>query len=78
MQEEAKNEKIADLLRDDSGIESALNLSLSAQKAVEFLQQDKVKVKTVQKNFCHAKAYIYELNFREFPTLLISNKKAAK
>jgi len=60
MQEEAKNEKIVDLLSDDSGIESALNLSLSAQKAVEFLQQDKVKVKTVQKNFCHAKAYVYE------------------
>ena len=60
MQEEAKNEKIVDLLSDDSGIESSLNLSLSAQKAVEFLQQEKVKVKTVQKNFCHAKAYVYE------------------
>jgi len=60
MQEESKIDKIVDLLRDDSGIESTLNLTLSAQKAVEFLRQEKVKVKTVQKNFCHAKAYIYE------------------
>jgi len=60
MQEAMQDDKIVDLLRDDSGINSSLRLSLSAQKAVDFLLQDKVFVKTVQKSFCHAKAYIYE------------------
>jgi ERCC4-related helicase len=60
MQDEKEVNKVIDLLNGDAGIESALSLSLSAQKAVEFLKQDKVAVKTVQKNFCHAKAYIYK------------------
>ncbi|KAA6315403.1 hypothetical protein EZS27_034129 [termite gut metagenome] len=59
MQDEAQVNKIIDLLNGNTGIDSSLALSLSAKKAVEFLTQEKVAVKTVQKNFCHAKAYIY-------------------
>jgi HKD family nuclease len=59
MQDESRVNKIIDLLSNNAGINSSLSLSLSAKKAVEFLRQEKVAVKTVQKNFCHAKAYIY-------------------
>ncbi|MDR2342149.1 MAG: phospholipase D-like domain-containing protein [Campylobacteraceae bacterium] len=59
-QDEKEENKAVDLLNGDAGIESTLSLSLSAQKAVEFLKQDRVAVRTVQKNFCHAKAYIYK------------------
>jgi ERCC4-related helicase len=59
MQEETQQNKIIDLLNGNAGISSTLSLSLSAQKAVEFLQQDKVAVKSIQKNFCHAKTYLY-------------------
>jgi len=60
MQDEKELNKTVDLLNDDAGIESALSLNVSAQKAVDFLKQHKVAVKTVQKNFCHAKTYIYK------------------
>lgn len=59
MQEESQLNKIIDLLNGDPSITSTFTLSASAQKAVEFLKQDKVLVKTIQRNFCHAKAYIY-------------------
>jgi ERCC4-related helicase len=59
MQEGSQKDKILDLLNGDLNIRNSLFLRLSAQKAVEFLRQDKVSIKTVQKNFCHAKAYIY-------------------
>ncbi|OAV72941.1 Hef nuclease [Bacteroidales bacterium Barb6] len=59
IQDESQTDKIIDLLNGNAGIDSSLALSLSARKAVEFLKQERVAVKTVQKNFCHAKAYIY-------------------
>lgn len=59
MQEESQINKIIDLLNGNSSISSTLTLGVTAQKAVEFLQQDKVFVKNIQKNFCHAKTYIY-------------------
>lgn len=59
MQEDSQISKIVDLLNGNTGIENTLTLSLSAQKAVEFLSQDKVFVKTIQRNFCHAKTYLY-------------------
>ncbi len=52
--------KIVDLLNGDSGIDNTIQLNLAAKKAVEFLMQEKVAVKTIQKNFCHAKSYIYK------------------
>ncbi len=59
IQEESQINKVIDLLNGDPGISSTLTLSASAQKAVEFIKQEKVLVKTIQRSFCHAKAYIY-------------------
>jgi superfamily II DNA or RNA helicase len=59
MQEEPQLNKVIDLLNGNRGISGTLSLSLAAQKAVQFLQQEKVQVRTIQRNFCHAKAYIY-------------------
>ncbi len=59
MQDESQLNKVIDLLNGNTSINSTLSLSTSAQKAVEFLQQDKVAVKNIQKNFCHAKTYLY-------------------
>jgi superfamily II DNA or RNA helicase len=59
MQEESQLNKVIDLLNGNTSIYSTLSLSTSAQKAVEFLQQEKVEVKNIQKNFCHAKTYLY-------------------
>jgi superfamily II DNA or RNA helicase len=35
-------------------------IAQDAQQAIEFLEQEKVKVKTLQPNFCHAKLYLFE------------------
>jgi len=59
IQEGTQENKIIDLLNGDSGIENTLSLSAAAKKAVAFLEQDKVAVKNIQRNFCHAKTYIY-------------------
>jgi len=56
-----------DLLNDNIAIEAALKLSSLAQEAVSFLKQEKVKVKTLEPNFCHAKAYIFESASQEVP-----------
>ena len=59
MQDDTQVNKVIDLLNGNAGIDNTLGLSVAAQKAVAFLQQDKVLVKNIQRNFCHAKAYIY-------------------
>ncbi len=48
-----------DLLNENITIEAALNLSRLAQEAATFLRQDKVKAKTLEPNFCHAKCYLF-------------------
>jgi len=48
-----------DLLNENITIEAALNLSHLAQEAVDFLKQDKVRAKTLEPNFCHAKCYLF-------------------
>ncbi len=48
-----------DLLNENISIEAALKLSSLAKSAVEFLKLDKVEVKTLEPNFCHAKAYLH-------------------
>lgn len=60
MQEESQLSKVINLLNGNSDINSTLSLSTSAQKAVDFLKQEKVSVKNIQKNFCHAKTYLYQ------------------
>lgn len=57
---EKDNDKIINLLLQDEGLFSSLNLSEQARKAVDFLKLEIVKVKTVRPNFCHAKSYIFE------------------
>ncbi|MFM7601870.1 MAG: helicase-related protein [Pseudanabaena sp.] len=49
-----------ELLNENITIEAALNLSRLAQEAVDFLKQDKVRAKTLEPNFCHAKCYLFE------------------
>lgn len=60
LKESLHHNKIIDLLNGDAGIDATLELSLLAKKAVEFLEQEKVAIKTIQKNCCHAKTYIYQ------------------
>jgi len=59
MQEGSQENNIIDLLNGNAGIENTLALSDAARKAVAFLEQEKVAVKNIQRNFCHAKTYIY-------------------
>jgi superfamily II DNA or RNA helicase len=54
------SDKIVDLLSENLSIDSSLTISDSVRKAVDFLKQDNVEVKTVERHFCHAKTYIYK------------------
>ncbi|MBN2571246.1 MAG: DEAD/DEAH box helicase family protein [Ignavibacteriales bacterium] len=56
---EKDNDKIVNLLLQEEGLFSTLNLSEQAKKAVDFLRQEIVQVKTVRPNFCHAKSYVF-------------------
>lgn len=49
-----------DLLNENLSIEASLKLKSVAIEAVEFLKQSKVEAKTLEPNFCHAKAYIFD------------------
>lgn len=51
-----------DLLQGDLSVGTVLKNSSNAQKAIRFLEQEKVELKTVDKNFCHAKMYLYKGN----------------
>ena len=56
-----KREQIINLLNiERSGIDKGFQINSEARNAVSFLEQDKITVKTVKPNFCHAKSYIYE------------------
>ena len=48
-----------DLLNSDLSLEKALCLKKLAIEAVKFLELDKVSIKTLEPNFCHAKVYIH-------------------
>lgn len=47
------------LLNENISIEASLKLKWVAIEAVNFLKQSKVEAKTLEPNFCHAKAYIF-------------------
>lgn len=55
-----ENDKIIDLLNEQSDFRESLSINKIAKNAVAFLEQDKVNIKTVRPNFCHAKSYIFE------------------
>ncbi|GBE04054.1 ATP-dependent helicase HepA [bacterium BMS3Abin09] len=59
LNEDNQHDKIINLLSDTLGVTQVLNLNQSAKKAVDFLRQEKVQVKTIQRSFCHAKTYMY-------------------
>ena len=58
-------DRVLDLLNEDINIDASLNLSKVAQEAVAFLELDKVLAKTLEPNFCHAKAYLYKHNDKD-------------
>jgi len=57
---ESKDERPLDLLNENISIEACFTLNKLAREAVAFLKQQKVEVKTLEPNFCHAKAYIHQ------------------
>lgn len=58
-------DRTLDLLNEDINIDASLKLSKVAQEAVAFLELDKVLAKTLEPNFCHAKAYLYKHNDKD-------------
>ena len=58
-------DRTLDLLNEDINIDASLKLSKVAQEAVAFLELEKVKAKTLEPNFCHAKAYLYKHNNKD-------------
>ncbi len=59
---DAVNDRTLDLLNENITVEAALKLSKVAQEAVKFLKLNKVEAKTLEPNFCHAKAYLFKPN----------------
>ena len=57
---EGERDRTLDLLNDNITLEAAFKISADAQRASAFLEQAKVEIKTLEPNFCHAKAYIFE------------------
>ncbi|MES2649848.1 MAG: helicase-related protein [Bacteroidota bacterium] len=57
-----KKDRSLDLLNEQITTEAAFHLTTLAKEAVAFLKQDKVLAKTLEPNFCHAKAYLYSCN----------------
>lgn len=57
---DVEKERTLDLLNEDISIEAALQLNVLAKEAVSFLELEKVQAKTLEPNFCHAKAYLYK------------------
>ncbi len=48
-----------DLLNENITVEASFKLNNLAREAVNFLRQGKVEAKTLEPNFCHAKAYLF-------------------
>ena len=49
-----------DLLNADLSLEKALQLKKLAIDAVDFLKRNKISLKTLEPNFCHAKLYLFK------------------
>jgi len=56
---EIKEERPVDLLAETITVDAALQLKSLAKRAVKFLRQEKVDVRTMEPNFCHAKAILF-------------------
>lgn len=57
---DTENNRPLDLLNENITVEASLKLSSLSQEAIRFLKQDKVKSKTLEPNFCHAKSYLFD------------------
>lgn len=57
---DVNKDRALDLLNEEIGISASLQLNKLAQEAVKFLELEKVKAKTLEPNFCHAKVYLYK------------------
>lgn len=64
-QVEQEGDKRYDLFSGDLGLNQGLQLSTNAKNAIAFLEQDKVQARTLQPNFCHAKAYLFEAGSKQ-------------
>lgn len=62
---DSDKDRTLDLLNEEISIDASLKLSKVAQEAVAFLELDKVKAKTLEPNFCHAKVYLYTHNDKD-------------
>lgn len=49
-----------DLLNENLSIDRTIHLKQNVKEAVAYLESPRVQVKTFDKDFCHAKAYIYQ------------------
>ncbi len=57
--DEVPEEHPLDLLNETLTLDAALKLKSTARRAVDFLQQNNVLAKTLEPNFCHAKALLF-------------------
>jgi len=57
---DAVKDRTLDLINENITVEAALRLDKLAQEAVKFLKQDNVDARTLEPNFCHAKAYLFK------------------
>lgn len=58
--EKPEDNKVINFLNPDLSIKAAFKLTQEAKKAVEFIKQEKVEIKTVKNKLCHAITYIYK------------------
>jgi len=70
--EQLQNHTI-NLLNENISIEASLKLKAVAKEAVSFLEQSKVEAKTLEPNFCHAKAYIFNTKKDNDKTFLMGS-----
>jgi superfamily II DNA or RNA helicase len=56
---DTSEERPLDLLNENISLNSAFQLNRLSQEAVNFLKQDKIKAKTLEPNFCHAKTFLF-------------------
>lgn len=62
-----------DLLNENITLDSSVKLSRLAREAVDFLRLEKVQVKTLEPNFCHAKCYIQSTSEKDDSWLIMGS-----
>lgn len=51
---------LLNLINDDLSIDKVIQMPEIAKKAIKFIEQTKISIRTFDQDFCHAKAYIYK------------------